>query len=315
MSEAGNGKEEEVAKGKSRGVGPRLLSGGGFGPPPGKGGDDEAVLEAYLDEVSRYPVLHHEEQTKLAVLAQQGRRSAEHRLVRSNLRLVLAMSVRYRGRGMSLADLVQEGNHGLMQAVSRFDVEKQVRFSTYALWWIRQSLERAVANQSRTIRLPIHFRERINRIRKARDELQRHLVREPTLEEIADQIQLDLKKVKDAIKNQNDALSLDVTVGDEDGGSPLSERVSDDKDWDPGRFVHARQKSDDVRWMLNRLDPKERTVLERRYGLSDGQTRTLEQVGRTMNITRERVRQIEAKALNKLREAEIQDRVEAYVRG
>jgi RNA polymerase primary sigma factor len=301
---------------RSSGVGPRLLSGASFGPPPGKG-DDEAVLEDYLAEVSQYPVLPHEEQTVLAVAAQEGDQAAGHRLIRSNLRLVLAMSVRYRGRGLPLADLIQEGNHGLMQAISRFKASKQVRFSTYSLWWIRQALERSVANQARTIRLPIHFRERVIRLRRAREALLRHLGHEPDLEDLAKEVGLSVKKVKEALRNQHDALSLDVRPrgggSDDMDGSALHERISATENLDPGRFLNDSEKQRDVRWMLRCLEPRERTVLERRYGLSDGKSRTLEQVGKTMQITRERVRQIEAKALQKLRGPEVAQRLQVYV--
>lgn len=271
------------------------------------------VLEDYLREVARHPVLPHDQQVRLAVAAQGGDQDAEHALVRSNLRLVLAMAVRYRGRGLPLADLVQEGNHGLMQAVSRFDPGKEVRFSTYALWWIRQSLERSVANQSRTIRLPIHFRERITRIRRAREDLSRVLGRDPSLEELAERVHLAPHKVRDAVENQGDALSLDVRAGEESEGAAFQERVPMAQESDPGRFLDLMQKRREVRTMLGQLDPKERTVLERRYGLQDGRSRTLEEVGKTLRITRERVRQIEAKALQKLRTEENKDRVLAYV--
>ena len=302
---------------KRKGVGPKLLSGASFGPPPGKGGNDEVVLEDYLGEVSRYPVLPPEEQLELAKRAQAGDESAGHALIRSNLRLVLAMGVRYRGRGLSLADLVQEGNHGLMQAISRFKPSKQVRFSTYALWWIRQALERSVANQARTIRLPIHFRERVNRIKRARANYRQLTGEEPTIDELATEVGISAKKVKDALRNQHDALSLDVRVGagDEQDGSALHERISyDGIDVDPARFLNDEEKNREVRWLLNRLEPRERKVLERRYGLRDGKSRTLEQVGKTLKITRERVRQIEAKALRKLREPDVADRVEAFIR-
>ena len=305
-------------KRKSAGVGPKLLSGASFGPPPGKGGDDEAILDDYLSEVSRYQVLPFEEQTRLAVAAQEGCVESEHRLVRCNLRLVLAMSVRYRGRGLPLADLVQEGNHGLMQAISRFDARKQVRFSTYALWWIRQALERSVANQARTIRLPIHFRERVYRLRRARETLIQETGAEPSVEQLADAVGLSLKKVKDALRNQHDALSLDVRPagreGDDVDGSALHERISLERDWDPGRFLNDDEKIREVRGLLAGLEPRERTVLERRYGLRDGKARTLEQVGKTMRITRERVRQIEAKALRKLRSSDVVERVRAFVK-
>jgi len=227
------------------------------------------------------------------------------------------MSVRYRNRGLPLADLIQEGNHGLMQAISRFKSSKQVRFSTYSLWWIRQALERSVANQARTIRLPIHFRERVLRLRKAREALGRLLGREPTVEDLAKEVGLSERKVRDALRNQHDALSLDVrprSSGSEDmDGSALHERISATENLDPGRFLNDSEKRQDVRRILGCLEPRERKVLERRFGLEDGKSRTLEQVGRTIKITRERVRQIEAKALRKLRVPDFAERLEVYV--
>lgn len=306
---------------KSKGVGPRLLSGASFGPPPGKGSPDEAILEDYLDEVSRHDVLPHEIQSDLALMAQEGDKNAEHRLVSTNLRLVLAMAVRYRGRGLPLADLVQEGNHGLMQAVSRYNPGKKTRFSTYALWWIRQALERSVANQARIIRLPIHFRDRVHRIRKAREAFLQTYSREPTLEDLSLEVGLPLKKVKEALRRQHDALSMDgrptggASKSEESEGGTLGDRIrSSEATWDPGRFLYAEEKRRDLAWALGTLEPRERKVLEVRYGLDDGKSRTLEQVGKSMNITRERVRQIEAKALKKLRTSEVEARIGIHSR-
>ena len=257
-------------------------------------------VKMYLKDIGRVPLLSGEEEIELARKMQEGDEDAKKRLSEANLRLVVSIAKRYVGRGMLFLDLIQEGNMGLMKAVEKFDYQKGFKFSTYATWWIRQSITRAIADQARTIRIPVHMVETINKLTRVSRMLTQDLGREPTPEEIADAMGIDVAKVREIRKIAQDPVSLETPIGEEED-SHLGDFIEDDKTQTPGDSVAFIMLKEQLLGVLDTLTPREEKVLRLRYGIDDGKPRTLEEVGREFNVTRERIRQIEAKALRKLR--------------
>ena len=259
-------------------------------------------VKMFLKEIGEIPLLTEEEEKKLAKRILDGDEEAKKSLSEANLRLVVSIAKRYVGRGMQLSDLIQEGNMGLMKAVEKFDYTKGFKFSTYATWWIRQSITRAIADQARTIRIPVHMVETINRQIKAQRALTQELGREPTPEELAEKLHVDVAKVVEVQKIVQDPVSIDSPVGTDGGDdtSLLKEFIKDETSAAPGDVAATSILKDLLLEVLHKLPPREEMVLRMRYGLDDGKPRTLEEVGKAFNVTRERIRQIEAKALRKL---------------
>lgn len=260
--------------------------------------DDPVKL--YLKEIGTYPLLSTEEEISLAKRIKEGDEDAKKTLAESNLRLVVSIAKRYVGRGLSFLDLIQEGNLGLIKAVDKFDFEKGFKFSTYATWWIRQAITRSIADQSRTIRIPVHMSEVINRTYRVSRSLTQELGREPTEQELADELGFPIEKVREILKVSADPISLDTPIGEEDD-SHLGDFIKDDTIVGPEEAAAYAVLRDQISKLLDTLTERERRVLILRFGLKDGKTRTLEEVGKEFNVTRERIRQIEAKALRKLR--------------
>ena len=269
-------------------------------------------VKAYLKEIGRVPLLTAEQETELARAAQAGDEDARRKLSEANLRLVVSVAKRYAGRGLPFLDLIQEGNLGLMKAAEKFEPERGFKFSTYATWWIRQSITRAIADQGRTIRIPVHLVESINRVKKTTGDLLRKNGREPTAEEIAVQLDMEPDRVRELLQLAQDPISLETPVGeeedahledfiqDEDAGVPVDEA---------GRQLLRRE----LFSVLKSLTPREERVIALRFGLEDGRAHTLEELGKEFNVTRERVRQIEAKALRKLRHPSRAKRLRDYL--
>lgn len=257
-------------------------------------------VKIYLKEIGNYPLLSMEEEVELAKKIAQGDQDASDRLTESNLRLVVSIAKKYVGRGLSFLDLIQEGNLGLIKAVDKFDYTKGYKFSTYATWWIRQAITRSIADQSRTIRIPVHMSEVINKAYRVSRSLLQELGREPTEEEIAAEMNLPVEKVREIMKISADPISLDTPIGEEDD-SHLGDFIKDDTIMGPEEAATYTMLQDQIKKLLTTLSEREQRVLVLRFGLLDGRTRTLEEVGKEFNVTRERIRQIEAKALRKLR--------------
>lgn len=275
----------------------------------GKNATQEQLLEGvastdpireYLKEIGSIPLLTQEQEQDLAKRKSEGDAEAGKKLVEANLRLVVSIAKRYTGRGMSFLDLVQEGNIGLMKAVEKFDYTKGYRLSTYATWWVKQSVTRALADQSRTIRLPVHMVEAVNRIRKAQRALAVKLGREPSNEEIGKEVGMSEKRVTELMQSSGDTVSLETPVGDEDG-SNLGDFVADDSNASTEEKAESVFLREEIEQMLQRLNPREREVIILRFGLESGHPLTLEEVGKRFKVTRERIRQIETAALRKLR--------------
>lgn len=260
--------------------------------------DDPVKL--YLKEIGDYPLLSTEEEINLAQRITAGDEMAKKMLAESNLRLVVSIAKRYVGRGLSFLDLIQEGNLGLIKAVDKFDYTKGYKFSTYATWWIRQAITRSIADQSRTIRIPVHMSEVINKTYRVSRTLLQELGREPSEQEIADAMELPVAKVREILKVSADPISLDTPIGEEDD-SHLGDFIKDDTIMGPEDAAAYTVLQDQIAKLLDTLTEREQRVLILRFGLKDGRTRTLEEVGKEFNVTRERIRQIEAKALRKLR--------------
>ncbi|MBR2276066.1 MAG: RNA polymerase sigma factor RpoD [Lachnospiraceae bacterium] len=260
----------------------------------------EDPVRMYLKEIGKVPLLTGEEEIELAKRMEQGDEEAKKRLAEANLRLVVSIAKRYVGRGMLFLDLIQEGNLGLIKAVEKFDYRKGYKFSTYATWWIRQAITRAIADQARTIRIPVHMVETINKLIRVNRQLLQELGREPTPEETAEEMGLPVERVREILKISQEPVSLETPIGEEED-SHLGDFIQDDNVPVPAEAAAFTLLKEQLGEVLETLTEREQKVLELRFGLKDGRARTLEEVGRVFKVTRERIRQIEAKALRKLR--------------
>lgn len=269
-------------------------------------------VKVYLKDIGKVPLLSMEEELELAKRMKEGDEEAKKRLSEANLRLVVSIAKRYVGRGMLFLDLIQEGNMGLMKAVEKFDCTKGFRFSTYATWWIRQAVTRAIADQARTIRIPVHMVETINKLIRANRMLVQKLGREPTVSELSEELQMSEDKVREIQRIAMDPVSLETPIGEEDD-SHLGDFIEDDKAAAPQDVATFTILKEQLMAILDTLTPREEMVLRLRYGLDDGHPRTLEEVGKEFHVTRERIRQIEAKALRKLRHPQCSKRLRDYM--
>ena len=257
-------------------------------------------VRMYLKEIGKVPLLTPDEEVALAIEMSEGSESAKHRMTEANLRLVVSIAKRYVGRGMLFLDLIQEGNLGLIKAVEKFDYTKGYKFSTYATWWIRQAITRAIADQARTIRIPVHMVETINKTIRVSRQLLQELGHDPSAEEIAQEMDIPVEKVRDILKIAQEPISLETPIGEEED-SHLGDFIPDEDVSEPSEAASFSLLREQLEEVLDTLAPREKKVLELRFGIVDGRTRTLEEVGKEFNVTRERIRQIEAKALRKLR--------------
>ena len=257
-------------------------------------------VKVYLKEIGRVPLLTNEEEQELSERMAAGDISARKRLSEANLRLVVSIAKRYVGRGMQFLDLIQEGNLGLIKAVEKFDHTKGFKFSTYATWWIRQAITRAIADQARTIRIPVHMVETINKVKKVSSQLLHQNGHEPSAEEIAKELDMSVDKVREILRVSQEPVSLETPIGEEED-SHLGDFIQDDEAPSPADAASHTLLKEQLGNVLSTLTPREEKVLRLRFGLEDGRSRTLEEVGKEFNVTRERIRQIEAKALRKLR--------------
>ncbi len=269
-------------------------------------------VRMYLREIGKYDLLKADEEVMLAKKAEKGDIPAAETLARANLRLVVSIAKRYMGRGLQFLDLIQEGNIGLMRAVEKFDWRRGFKFSTYATWWIRQAITRAIADQAKTIRIPVHMVETINKYKKIERELEQKFERSPTPEEIAKIMEIEPEKAYEIIKISQETTSLETPVGKEED-TRLKEFIEDETTLSPFEAASRELLKDHIEDVLDTLNPRERKVLELRFGLRDGRTRTLEEVGKEFGVTRERIRQIEAKALRKLRHPSRSKRLRDYL--
>ncbi len=265
-----------------------------------EGVSQDDPVKMYLREIGYLPLLTPEEEIELAIRISKGDEKAKKRLSEANLRLVVSIAKRYLGRGMQFLDLIQEGNLGLIKAVEKFDYTKGFKFSTYATWWIRQAITRAIADQARTIRIPVHMVETMNKVRRVSGQLLHNNGQEPSAEEVAEELNISTDKVKEVLKASQDPMSLDSPVGEEED-SHLGDFIPDNDAMAPADSASQEMLKEQLMEVLDTLTPREEKVLRMRFGLADGHARTLEEVGKVFCVTRERIRQIEAKALRKLR--------------
>lgn len=278
--------------------------------PEGVSYDDPVRM--YLKEIGKIPLLNSEEEIELAKRIEHGDEEAKKRLAEANLRLVVSIAKRYVGRGMHFLDLIQEGNMGLIKAVDKFEYQKGYKFSTYATWWIRQAITRAIADQARTIRIPVHMVETINRIVRTSREMIQKLGREPLPEELAKELNMDVEQVQKALKISQEPVSLETPVGEEDD-SHLGDFIQDDNIPVPAEAAAYMMLKEQLSEVLLTLNEREQKVLKLRFGLDDGRSRTLEEVGKEFDVTRERIRQIEAKAIRKLRHPSRSKKLKDYL--
>ena len=278
--------------------------------PEGIAIDDPVRM--YLKEIGKVPLLSPDEEISLAQRIEEGDQVARKRLAEANLRLVVSIAKRYVGRGMLFLDLIQEGNLGLIKAVEKFDYRKGFKFSTYATWWIRQAITRAIADQARTIRIPVHMVETINKLIRVSRQLLQELGREPQAEEIAKMMEMPVDKVREIMKIAQEPVSLETPIGEEED-SHLGDFIPDDEATAPAEAAAFTMLKEQLINVLDTLTPREEKVLRLRFGLDDGRARTLEEVGKEFNVTRERIRQIEAKALRKLRHPSRSKKLKDYL--
>jgi RNA polymerase primary sigma factor len=269
-------------------------------------------VRMYLKEIGKVPLLNSAEEIKLAKRMERGDEEAKRRLIEANLRLVVSIAKKYVGRGMLFLDLIQEGNLGLIRAVEKFDWRKGYKFSTYATWWIRQAITRALADQARTIRIPVHMVETINKLIRVSRQLLQELGREPTPEEIGQTLKMPTERVREIIKIAQEPISLETPIGEEED-SHLGDFIEDQDALAPAEAASFTMLKEQLEGVLDTLTPRERKVLKLRFGLDDGRPRTLEEVGREFGVTRERIRQIEAKALRKLRHPSRSKRLKDFI--
>lgn len=274
--------------------------------------DDSVRL--YLREIGKIPLLKADEELALAKKVVAGDRRAKDQMAEANMRLVVSIAKRYVGRGLDLLDLIQEGNTGLLRAVEKFDPDKGFKFSTYATWWIRQAITRAIADQARTIRIPVHMVETINKLLRTQRRLTQELNREPTHEEIAKELDIDVEKVEHIMKIKQDISSLDASVRDDEEDSVLGDFIEDEDTVTPEESATSQLLKEHVKDMLGALTEREQKILKLRFGLEDGKSHTLEEVGQEFMVTRERIRQIEAKALAKLRKHKDARKLHDYIK-
>ncbi|MDX9779345.1 MAG: sigma-70 family RNA polymerase sigma factor [Patescibacteria group bacterium] len=270
-------------------------------------------IQMYLKEIGKVPLLSGEEEVELAKRKERGDKEAEKKIIEANLRLVVSIAKKFAGaKGLSLLDLIQEGNIGLFRAVEKFEYRKGFKFSTYATWWIRQAITRALADQSRTIRIPVHMVETINKFQQVQRNLVQELGREPLAEEIAAEMGEDIEKVRYIIKISQDTISLETSIGDDEEDSTLEDFIEDVKNVTPDRAAALQLLRDYVKNIVAQLSPREQKILEMRFGLTDGVAHTLEEVGQEFEVTRERIRQIESKALEKIRKLKGLEKLRDY---
>jgi RNA polymerase primary sigma factor len=269
-------------------------------------------IQMYLREIGKIPLLDAEDEISLAKRKERGDKEAERKMIEANLRLVVSIAKKFVGKQLSLLDLIQEGNIGLFRAVKKFDYRKGYKFSTYATWWIRQAITRALADQSRTIRIPVHMVETINRFQQIQRRLLQDLGRDPTPEELAAEMGEEVDKIKHIIKISQETISLETSVGDDDDDSQLGDFIEDVKNVSPAHAAGVQLLRDYIRDAIKDLSPREQKILEMRFGLSDGVTHTLEEVGKEFDVTRERIRQIEAKALEKIQSMDVITKLRDY---
>lgn len=274
--------------------------------------DDSVRL--YLREIGKIPLLNAEEELALAQRVVSGDKDAKDKMAEANMRLVVSIAKRYVGRGLDLLDLIQEGNTGLLRAVEKFDPDKGFKFSTYATWWIRQAITRAIADQARTIRIPVHMVETINKLLRTQRRLTQELNREPSNEEIAKAMEIDVAKVEHIMKIKQDISSLDASIRDDEEESVLADFIEDEDTITPEESATGQLLKEQVKDMLSALTEREQKILKLRFGLEDGKQHTLEEVGQEFSVTRERIRQIEAKALAKLRKHKDARKLHDYIK-
>ncbi|CAN5381342.1 RNA polymerase sigma factor RpoD [soil metagenome] len=275
--------------------------------------DDSVRL--YLREIGKIPLLTSEQELALAHRVVAGEQAAKDQMAEANMRLVVSIAKRYVGRGLDLLDLIQEGNTGLLRAVEKFDPDKGFKFSTYATWWIRQAITRAIADQARTIRIPVHMVETINKLLRTQRRLTQELNREPSNEEIAAAMEIDVDKVEHIMKIKQDISSLDASIRDDEEDSVLADFIEDEDTISPEESATNQLLKEQVKEMLNGLTEREQKIIKLRFGLEDGKSHTLEEVGQEFAVTRERIRQIEAKALAKLRKHRDARKLHDYIKG
>lgn len=275
--------------------------------------DDSVRL--YLREIGKIPLLNSEEELALAQRVVAGDKKAKDKMAEANMRLVVSIAKRYSGRGLDLLDLIQEGNTGLLRAVEKFDPDKGFKFSTYATWWIRQAITRAIADQARTIRIPVHMVETINKLLRTQRRMTQELNREPTIEELAKELEMEPEKVEYVIKIKQDITSLDAGVGRDEGedDSVLGDFIEDEETASPEESAASQLLKEQVQSVLSSLSEREQKIIKMRFGLENGKSHTLEEVGQEFAVTRERIRQIEAKALAKLRKHKDAKKLHEYL--